>query len=75
MKVDIKKILLDSIDVEKLAFAVIDEALEPALKEAVLKSENKIDDSVVALLYPIIEAEVKKIISAKIAELKAEKAE
>lgn len=72
MKVDIKKIVLESIDLEKLAFAIIDEALEPAIKEAVLKSENKIDDSVVALLYPIIEAEVKKIISAKIADLKAE---
>lgn len=72
MKVDIKKIVLESIDLEKLAFAIIDEALEPAIKEAVLKSENKIDDSVVALLYPIIEAEVKKIIAAKIAELKAE---
>ena len=72
MKVDIKKIVLESIDLEKLAFAIIDEALEPAIKEAVLKSENKIDDSVVALLYPIIEAEVKKISAAKIAELKAE---
>lgn len=72
MKVDIKKIVLESIDLEKLAFAIIDEALEPAIKEAVLKSENKIDDSVVALLYPIIEAEVKKSISAKIADLKAE---
>lgn len=70
MKVDIKKIVLESIDVEKLAFAIIDEALEPALKEAVLKSENKIDDSVMALLYPVIEAELKKVISEKIAELK-----
>jgi len=70
MKVDVKKIILESIDVEKLAFAIIDEALEPALKEAVLKSENKIDDSVMALLYPVIEAELKKIISEKIAELK-----
>lgn len=70
MKVDVKKIILESIDVEKLAFAIIDEALEPALKEAVLKSENKIDDSVMALLYPVIEAELKKVISEKIAELK-----
>ena len=70
MKVDVKKIILESIDLEKLSFAIIDEALEPALKEAVLKSENKIDDSVMALLYPVIEVELKKIISEKIAELK-----
>ena len=38
----------------------------------VAKSENKVDDAAMAMLYPIIEAEVKKLIAAKIAELKAE---
>jgi len=72
MKVDVKKLLLDSVDLEKLAFGLIDDVIEVAIKEAVAKSETKIDDSVVALLYPIVEVEVKKLISAKIAELKAE---
>jgi hypothetical protein len=71
MKVDVKKLLLDSIDLEKLAFGLIDDVIEVALKEAVAKSATPIDDSVVAILYPIIEVEVKKLVSAKIAELKA----
>jgi len=72
MKVDVKKLVLDSVDLEKLVFAVIDDVVEPALKEAVAKSATQIDDAAVALLYPVIEAEVKKLVSAKIAELKAE---
>ena len=72
MKVNLKKLVLDSVDLEKLAFAVIDEVLEEALKEVVAKSENKVDDAAMAMLYPIIEAEIKKLLSAKIAELKAE---
>lgn len=72
MKVDVKKLLMDSIDFEKLFFAVIDEVLEKALMEVVEKTENKIDDAVMAMLYPIIEVEVKKLISAKVAEMKAE---
>jgi hypothetical protein len=71
MKVDVKKILLDSIDVEKLAFALIDDVVEVAVKEAIAKSATPIDDAVVAMLWPTIEVEVKKLISAKIAELKA----
>ena len=71
MKVDLVKLLLESIDIEKLAFALLDEVLEPALKNAVEKSTTKIDDAVVTMLYPIIEAEVKKLISAEIAKLKA----
>ncbi len=72
MKVDVKKLVLNSIDLEKLAFGIIDEVLEKALLEVVAKSENKIDDAAVAMIYPIVEAEIKKLISAKVAELKAE---
>lgn len=71
MKVDVKKLVLESIDLEKLSFGLIDEVLEPAIKEAVQKSPTPIDNAVVDLLYPVLETELKKIISAKIAELKA----
>jgi hypothetical protein len=71
MKVDAKKILLDSIDVEKLCFAIIDEVLEPALDEVVKDSANPVDDAVKALVYPPLEVELKKLISKKVAELKA----
>lgn len=71
MKVDVKKLVLDSIDLEKLAFALIDEVVEPALKEAVAKSATPIDDAILGVLYPVVEAEIKKLVAAKIAELKA----
>lgn len=71
MKVDFKKLILDSVDLEKLSFAVIDEVLEPAIKEAVAKSPTPIDNAVVDLLYPVLETELKKILAEKIAELKA----
>lgn len=71
MKVDAKKILLDSIDVEKLCFAIIDEVLEPALDEVVKDSANPVDDAIKALVYPPLELELKKLITKKVAELKS----
>jgi serine protease inhibitor ecotin len=38
---------------------VLDQVLEAALVEAVAKSENKIDDILVAALYPQLEAVLK----------------
>lgn len=70
MKVDLKKLVLDSVDLKKLSFALLDEVLEPALKEAVAKSSTPIDDAVFNLLYPVLEAEVKKLIDAEIEKLK-----
>lgn len=72
MKVNIKKILVESIDLKKLSFALVDEALEPALKEVVANSENKIDDALVEIIYPVLEAELKKKLEEAIAKLKME---
>lgn len=64
MPEELKSVLLEivkkNINVPGLANDLIDSVLEPALKAAVAKSETKIDDIVVAALYPLLEDEVKK---------------
>lgn len=72
MKVDLKKIALDSIDLNKLGGAIIDEVLEKALDEIVLKTKTTLDDSAKTLLYPILEAEMKKKLAEFVAKLQAE---
>jgi len=60
LKDDLLNLVIEHIDVPGLLNGVIDEILEPALLDAVAQSENKIDDLIVAALYPVLEAEVKK---------------
>lgn len=62
---------LGLIDLVGLSNIVIDDLLEVAIKNAVEKSENKIDDAAVALILPIVKSEVKKLIAEKVAELQA----
>lgn len=64
------EIALESIDLEKLAFAVIDEVIEEAIDKVVADSSNPYDDSIKSLLWPLVEKEVKDLLSKKIAELK-----
>jgi hypothetical protein len=64
------KIALDSIDLEKLSFAIIDEVIEEAIDKVVKDSANPYDDTIKSLLWPLIEKEVKSILSKKIKELK-----
>lgn len=68
---DIKKILLDSIDLEKLAVSLIEQGLEPALKEVVKDSSNLVDDAIFAMVYPPLKLELHKLIAAEVAKLKA----
>lgn len=71
MKDKLLALLLASVDLNKLASGILDEVLEPALKSVVEKSENKIDDAVIAMLYPILEKELKELIAKEIAKLHA----
>lgn len=64
------EIAFEAIDLEKLSFAIIDEVIEEALDKVVLDSSNPYDDSIKSLLWPLVEKEVKELISKKIAELK-----
>lgn len=67
----LKKVAIEAIDLEKLAFGIIDQVLEPALDNLVAKSENKIDDAVKALVYGPLEVELKQLIAKEVAKLKA----
>lgn len=60
-----EELLKAAIDVKKLAIFLLDNVVEVALKNAVEKSENKIDDSLFALLYPRLEQELIALIDAK----------
>lgn len=69
MAVDFKAELLNSVyknvNVPGLAGDILDKVLEPVLKDAVAKSNTKIDDIAFAALYPILEAELKKVIKSE----------
>jgi hypothetical protein len=69
--VDIKKVLLDSIDLEKLVEGLIVEGLEPALKKVVADSSNLVDDAIFAMVYPPLKLELHRFIAAEVAKLKA----
>ena len=68
---DVKKILLDCIDLEKLAAELIELGLEPALKKVVADSSNLVDDAILAMVYPPLKLELHKLIAAEVAKLKA----
>lgn len=55
-----KKIIKDNINLKGFAYSLIDEVLEPALKQLVLDSKSPIDDAMVGLIYPVLELEIKK---------------
>ena len=68
---DIKKVLLDAIDLEKLVAGLLVEGLEPALKKVVADSSNPVDDAIMAMVYPPLKNELQKLIAAEVAKLKA----
>ena len=61
---------LACIDLVGLSNVLIDDVIEKAVNEAVLKSETKVDDAIVGILTPILKAEAKKYIEKVIADLK-----
>lgn len=74
---DLKKPLLNvvkesvqvKINLKGLAHGLVDECLEPALKEVVAKTTNTLDDAAMAMIYPTLEAELKKLVDAKLEEV------
>ena len=66
MNEKLKKILIASIDLKGLANGLVDEVLEEALKKIVADSSNTVDDMLMAAIYPVLEAELKKVIEAKL---------
>ena len=62
MKKELLKILADNVNLKGIAYDMIDEVLEEALKKVVADSSNPFDDMLMASVYPILEKEVKKLI-------------
>ena len=60
MKKELLKILADNVNLKGIAYDMIDEVLEEALKKVVADSSNPFDDMLMASVYPILEKEVKK---------------
>lgn len=69
MKEELIELLKENINVEGIAFGLIDSVLEEALIKVVADSENKLDDMLMASIYPILESEMKKLLKAQIEKL------
>lgn len=75
---DYKSVLSKLIDEKGLMSLIMDDVLEGVVKkkldELVLDSENKLDDALVGMIYPILKEEMEKFLSEKMAELLAPEA-
>lgn len=67
MKEQILQALKDSVtikvDLDGAVMAIVEKALEPALLKIVADSSNPFDDSVVALLLPLVKKELAKVLA------------
>ena len=71
MEIDYKSILLKRVDLSGLLIEdVLSGIIKPELEKLVLDSSNKFDDSIYALVYPQLEAVVKKFVDDQLAKLK-----
>lgn len=71
MKHELIKLLVESIDIEKLAIGLIEGLGEQAIKDAAAKSPTPIDDAALAMILPAINPALEELIKKKVAELKA----
>lgn len=62
IKDEIIEILKKRVDVAGIAEDMIEKVLEEALKKVVADSSNKLDDMLMASIYPILKVEMKKLI-------------
>lgn len=66
---EVKNMVLENINLEGIAFSLIDDVLETALQKVVMDSSNPFDDMLMATVYPILEVEMKKALTGLIAGL------
>lgn len=65
----LKELAKNNFNFKGFADGVIDGILEPALDNLVASTENTFDDMAKAALYPLLEAELKKLIHKGIDDL------
>lgn len=70
MKDKIVKVLLESIDLNKLAEGVLDDLIDEALQKVVDDSSNPFDNAAKAMIYPLLSAEIKKVVAKAVEDLK-----
>jgi hypothetical protein len=70
MKLELIKLVVDCIDLEKLVIGLVKDIGEQALKDAVAKTATPLDDAAVAMILPAINPALESLIKAKVAELK-----
>ena len=68
---ELLKLLIESIDLEKLVIGLVEGIGEQALKDIALKSSTPIDDAVLAVLIPALNPALEALVKTKVAELKA----
>lgn len=66
MKDELLKLLVKSIDLKSLANGIVDEVIQEALEKVVKDSSNTVDDTIMPLLWPLLEKEVKEMINDKL---------
>lgn len=71
MNKDLMKLLVDCIDLEKLAIGLVEGIAEQALKDAVAKTASPLDDAAVAMVLPALNPAMETLIKKQIADLKA----
>ena len=69
MKKKLIAILLKHFNLAGLFNDMLDEVLEPALQKVVDDTKTPFDNIAMASVYPVLEAEIKKSVNEKIAEL------
>ena len=69
MKEKLIAVLLENINLEGIAFALIDDVLETALDELVASTETTFDDMAKAALWAPLEGMIKAAIVKKISDL------
>ena len=74
MNEKIIKVLIDSIDLNGLSAGILDELLQPALQKIVDDSSNPFDNAAMAMLFPLLDAELKKLVAKAVEDLKQPKA-
>lgn len=75
MKTELVKILTEAVevkvDLKKIGHGLIDQILEPALQKVVDDTTNPFDNAAMAMVYPTLEVEVKKLLDAQVEKLEA----
>lgn len=62
MSDELKKLVVASFNLKGFANGLVDGVVKNALEKVVADSSNTIDDALMPLLYPLLQAEAKKLI-------------